>query len=64
MQAGEERHFRLIACPIITRLNILRAMVVMLEDITDSRNMALRMQQMQRLEALGSLAGGIAHEIN
>lgn len=64
VHTGEERHFRLIACPILTRSNILRAIVVMLEDITDSRNMALRIQQMQRLEALGSLAGGIAHEIN
>lgn len=63
MQTGE-RHFRLIACPILTRSKIVRAVVVMLEDITDSRDMAQRIQQMQRLEALGSLAGGIAHEIN
>lgn len=62
--AGEERYFRLVACPILSRSLQVRAIVILLEDITDRRNMASRMQQMQRLEALGSLAGGIAHEIN
>lgn len=64
LPTGEGRHFRLVACPILTRMSVLRAIVVMLEDVTDNRNLALRMQQMQRLEALGSLAAGIAHEIN
>ena len=64
LQTGEERHFRLVACPILSRNRQVRAMVIMLEDITDRLTMAERMQQMQRLEALGSLAAGIAHEIN
>lgn len=64
LPSGEERFFRLVACPILARNRQVRAIVVMLEDITDRRTLAARMQQMQRLEALGSLAGGIAHEIN
>ena len=64
LHTGEERFFRLVACPILTRSRQVRAVVIMLEDVTERRNMAARMQQMQRLEALGSLAGGIAHEIN
>jgi PAS domain S-box-containing protein len=34
------------------------------EDITERRNMELQMQQAQKLEAIGQLAAGIAHEIN
>jgi PAS domain S-box-containing protein len=34
------------------------------EDVTERRNMELQMQQAQKLEAIGQLAAGIAHEIN
>lgn len=64
LHTGEERLFRLVACPILTHSRQVRAIVIMLEDVTERRNMASRMQQIQRLESLASLAGGIAHEIN
>jgi len=34
------------------------------EDITERRKMEIQLQQAQRLEAIGQLASGIAHEIN
>ena len=64
LASGEERQFRLVACPMLTRTQKLRAMVILLEDVTERRTMAARLQQIQRIEALGTLAGGIAHEIN
>ncbi|MDL2210687.1 PAS domain S-box protein, partial [Desulfovibrio sp. OttesenSCG-928-O18] len=64
LHTGEERHFRIVASPMLTHAKQIRAIVIMLEDITDRLNLTSRIQQFQRLEALGSLAGGIAHEIN
>ncbi len=61
---GETRRFRLVACPLLTRKRDVRAVIMMLEDITERHNLALRSQHLRRLEAMGSLAGGIAHEIN
>jgi signal transduction histidine kinase len=38
--------------------------LVMVEDITEQRAIEQRLQHAQRLEAVGQLAAGIAHEIN
>jgi len=43
--------------------NVPRAVCVV-TDVTKQRAAEIRMQQAQRLEAAGQLAGGIAHEIN
>ncbi|GHV53105.1 histidine kinase [Deltaproteobacteria bacterium] len=64
LQTAEERHFRLVLSPILTGNKHIRAIVIMLEDVTDNRNLAARLLRVQRLEALGSLAAGISHEIN
>nr|WP_320009405.1 response regulator [uncultured Desulfobulbus sp.] len=41
-----------------------RAVVLMLEDITEQLNKERELRQAQKLEAIGQLAAGITHEIN
>jgi two-component system, NtrC family, sensor kinase len=42
----------------------LRTVVATVEDLTDSLRLAEDLRRAQQMEALGQLAGGIAHEIN
>jgi PAS domain S-box-containing protein len=40
------------------------AILAVVQDVTDRKRLELELQQSQRLEAVGQLAAGIAHEIN
>ncbi|MDR2801025.1 MAG: hypothetical protein LBB52_07155 [Desulfovibrio sp.] len=66
-QEGGERSLRLVTCPVKparpgqTRV---RAMIMMLEDITGRLRLSQQLQRARKIESLNALAGGIAHEIN
>lgn len=65
---GKERIMRMVTCPVkpgkTGQKNQIRALILMLEDITNRLRVNQQLQRARKLEAMGTLAGGIAHEIN
>ena len=50
--------------PIVNPNGVITHFVAMKEDISERRMMEAQLRQAQKLEAIGQLAAGIAHEIN
>lgn len=59
-----ERIFKIIVSPIAGETGEITAAVGLFEDITDKLVMERELNQAQKLESIGQLAAGIAHEIN
>ncbi len=67
---GREHMVRLVTCPVKpgksagSQGNKVRAIIMMLEDITTRLRVNQQLQRARKLETMSTLAGGIAHEIN
>ncbi len=59
-----DRAFRVTACPIRGMGGSVRSVILLLEDVTERKRVAERLNRARQLEAMGTLAAGIAHEIN
>lgn len=58
------RRFIATYCPIPGTDGRMHQLLRLLEDVTERRRMEERLEQTRRLQAVGTLAAGIAHEIN
>ena len=59
-----DRQYRIISSPIIDETGGVKAAVEMVEDMTERLAMEAQLRQSQKLESMGTLASGIAHDIN
>jgi two-component system NtrC family sensor kinase len=58
------RNFRIVASPIHDADGKVMAAIEMVEDATERQLLEKELRQAQKLESIGQLAAGIAHEIN
>jgi PAS domain S-box-containing protein len=63
-QTGEYRHFRFVSSPILAQSGDAKGITMMLEDTTAHFEMNKHLHHLHKIEAMGTLAGGVAHEIN
>ncbi len=59
-----EREFRIVASPIFDGADHVSGGIALYEDITEKLLLERDLRQAQKLESVGQLAAGIAHEIN
>lgn len=63
-RTGEQRIIADSAAPILDEAGKLLGVVVVFRDVSESRRLQRRLEFAERLASLGTLAAGVAHELN
>lgn len=62
--ADRTRNYRVVSSPLFNSQGEVTAAVELVEDITDRLNLQAQLIQAQKMESVGRLAGGVAHDYN
>lgn len=63
-QEGGTRNYRIVSSPVLNASGEVTAAIEMVEDITEKLSLEAQYRQSQKMEAVGHLAGGVAHDFN
>lgn len=63
-RSGNDRIAEIRIAPLLTPDKLVKGVILIGEDITDNKILSRELANAQRMESLGQLATGVAHEIN
>ena len=63
-KGGQQRWFRVISIPVLGEAGKVIGLLRTERDVTEMRRVQEQLIQAQKMESIGKLAGGVAHEIN